>query len=201
VRKVGVVILATSSFLSACGGGGSNRDGSTEERSSSSFSCSPVGGGGATVSSSCVNCPRDAASNPGLAIDTDLTTAAGLTMFHQDDIAAQQSQITLRGTAQSGLVFPAGSKAGLAVGLPTGQNVRYSASVATYLGGAQQESRAVVVGHTGATNGELQYFGFDAAQPTTRAFDAVELSISETTPGLERHDYRVFEVCSDGARK
>lgn len=202
VRKVGFVVMAVSYMLAACGGGGGSvGDDSAEVRSRSAFFCSPVGGGGATVGSSCVNCPRDAASNTSLAIDTDLATAAGLTLFHQDDVAAQQSQITLRGTAQGGVVFAAGAKAGLVFGLPTGQSVRYSATVSTYLGGVQQESRAVVVGHTGATNGELVYLGFDPAQPTTRAFDAVELTIAETAPGAERHDYRVFEFCSNGAHK
>ena len=213
IAKRHLLAFLSASLLAACGGSGGSSSGSSGSSSggsssgggssggSSAFTCSPVGGGSATVSSSCVSCPSNAATNARLAIDTNLETAAGLTLFNSSDVTAQQGQISLRGTAQSGIIFPAGSKAGLIIGLPTGQSVRYSATVNTYLSGTQQETRNVVTGNTGATNGEVRYFGFTAASPTTRNFDAVEISITELTPGAERHDYRIFEFCSDGVAR
>lgn len=153
------------------------------------------------MSSSCVNCPGNSATNVKLAIDTNLDTAAGLTLFNSSgDPTAQSGQISLIGKAQNGIVFPAGSKAGVIFGLPIGGNVRYSATLNTYLSGTLQESDAVVVGVAGATNGEIRYYGFTPANPTTKSFDAVEIAITELTPNAERHDYRVFEFCGDGAK-
>lgn len=187
--------VVTAALSSCNGGSGGNGGGGI---SPSAFICSPVGGGNATAQTSCVTCPTNAISNKLYAIDTNLDSFAGISLFQPGSSSNQQGDISLRATAQSGVVFPAGSRAGLIFGLPTGQNVRYSATVLTYLNGTQQESRQVVVGNTGATHGEIQYFGFDSTVPTTLQFNAVEITITETLPNLERHDYRAFEFCSDG---
>ena len=203
-RAKHTVLLIATGLLAACGGGGTGGGAGGPVGSGGNaalFACAPVGGGSATVKSTCVNCPGNTPTDTTLAIDTNLDTAASFSFYHPSDTSTQQSQISLRGTAQSGIVFPAGSKAGLIIGLPVGQNVRYSATVNTYWNGTLQETRNAVVGNTGATNGELRYFGFDGSTPTTKTFDAVELSLTESLPSLEQHTYRVFELCSDGAGK
>ena len=159
------------------------------------FACSYVGGG-ANLDYGCVNCKSTAFRNANQSVDTELGTAAILSSA-TDDVAAQQSQFTIRAIAGDGEVFPAGGQAGVAVELPVGENVAYSVTVATRLNGVQQESFAPVVGHTGGSDGSLAYWGLPE---TTLEFNAVELVISESTPYLEEHEFKIIEFCSDGAK-
>jgi hypothetical protein len=201
-RSVSLSLVAT--LLVACGGGGgagTSVSGNSGGGNSALFACATVGGGSATINATCVNCPQNAIANSASAIDTNLDTAATFSFYHPADQASNTSSLRLTATAQSGIVFPAGGKAGLIFGLPTGQNVRFSATINTYLSGTLQDSRNVVAGNNGATNGEIRYYGFDSSTPTTKQFDSVELLLTETLPSLEQHTYRAFEFCADGAHK
>jgi hypothetical protein len=204
-NTLSVSSLLVATVLAACGGGSGAGAGTAGGNSgggnSALFACAPVGGGSATISKVCVNCPQNAIADSASAIDTNLDTAATFSFYHPDDTSSQTSSMRLTAAAQSGIVFPAGSKAGLIFGLPTGQNVRFSATINTYLSGTLQDSRNVVAGNNGATNGETRYYGFDASTPTTKQFDSVELLLTETLPSLEQHTYRAFEFCADGAHK
>ena len=202
------VSIAAIACLSACGGSGGsgsndNTGGGTPAPggNAANFDCMPIGGGSATVSVSCINCPRSIGQNRANAIDTNLDTSAGFSLFNPGDTASVQGQFTVRGTAQDGVIFAAGDRAGLIFGLPVGENVQYTAIVRTFLDGTEQESRNVVTGHTGATNGEVEYFGFDTANPTTMQFDTVAVEVTETLPSEEEHIFSVFEFCGDGGAK
>lgn len=120
----------------------------------------------------------------------------------------------IRVTAQSGTVFPAGSKTGAYLTIPEqsgGSQVQAGGSnslaIKTYLSGTLQEETNA----TGSPRPELLAISSDPELPesyvyftTTKAFDAVELFISNSqytvgsggaqgTPA-----YKVYELCSDG---
>jgi hypothetical protein len=158
-----------------------------------------VGGGQARTSSDQINSSDAAVSHPERAIDQDLGSAAVLNLHRADDVAAQHSQVTLRGTAQAGVVFAAGSKAGVVIARPAGRGLNYSLTLSTWMNGVQQDS--LNLGASDTADGQAEYLGFDERNPTTRAFDAVEVRVAETAPGLEPHEFRLFEFCGDGAAR
>ena len=167
--------------------------------SNATFSCSPLGGGNASLSRSCVYCPQGSVSDAENAIDLNLDAPAAISFFNSD-VAQQQTVFALRATAQSGTVFAAGGKAGVAFQKPEGSNATYNVRVATYLSGSLQETSPLVTS-TGPSNGANIYVGFSASAPTTKVFDAIELQINETNPTIEKHTYNAFEYCSDGQLK
>jgi hypothetical protein len=181
--------------LQGCGGGGAD-SGPTQVvvPTGATFSCLPVGGGAATITAGCVSCRADAVSSINNAIDGDLTTAALVSTYHPDDLANQQTIINVTAKAQDGVVFPALSKGGVAMQLPTGLVADLAISVVTYLDGKVQSTHNETVDTTPA--GDFVYVGFDTG--TSIPFDAVELILTETQPNLEEHVYRIFEFCGDG---
>lgn len=200
--RVRLLCALAVSLLPACkGGGGGGGSVDTVPGAEAAFTCSYLGGDATTLSSLCVNCPHNAYADARAAIDLDLDTAASMTLYNPNDSAAQQGTLSLRATAPDGVVFAAGSTPGVALQLPVGSNVSYSATVVTYLDSVQRETYLAEPGHAGASNGELAYFGFPAGAATTMAFDAVELIVNESAPGLEQHVFKPIEFCSDGALK
>jgi hypothetical protein len=193
-----IVVLAGLGLCGCSGGGGADNraPGSTVPPSGAPFGCAPIGGGAATTSAGCVNCPSNAIAGRAASVDADFGSAATMTLYNPGDSASLQGQMSLRGIAQSGIVFPEGGRAGLVVRLPDASSIAYTATVTTYLGGTVQEARAVET--EPSSSGELAYFGFDAATPTTQQFDAIELAIVESAPSLEEHVFQVLEFCSDG---
>lgn len=191
IRLSSSVVLA-SLILSACDGSPS------DPFAAAPYQCASLGGGAASIQQSCINCPQNAVQNPALAIDGALDTAATISLYNQSSTVAGQSQISLRATAQAGIVFAAGSRAGLLLTLPQAEQLNYSATVTTYLDGQPQETLPVTTAHTGAQTGATIYAGFDRSRPTSLPFDSVEVLIAESAPGLEEHRYQVIEFCGDG---
>lgn len=163
--------LAMAALLAGCGGGGG------------SSRCDSITGGGATVTASG---PID---NRAAAADGNLGSHASLRLRS----TAQTGSV--RATAQSGIVYPAGSVAGAFVSfLNQGSNIT---GIRTYLNGMMVESATpganfIFEPASGGTGAEL-FVGF-----TTRAqFNAVEFV--ETDNGSSGNaEYRVYELCSDG---
>jgi hypothetical protein len=144
--------------------------------------CDSITGGGSAVSST------GPASDAAAAADGSLNSYGALMLT-----AASQSG-TLRATAQDGVVFPAGSRAGVfASYLNQGSNATL---IRTYLDGVLVETS--VPGSTifepteGGTPAHV-YSGLVTSAP----FDAVEFA--ETDNGSNgTAEYRVYEICSDG---
>lgn len=191
-RQRALVALAVAG-LQACGGGGGGDPGTPGPGpSGTSALCQTVGGGAAqlevTPGTPCSDCAVIAAA---ALIDGNL--ASGATV--QSPLGGQ---LTLRGTAQSGVVFPAGRSAGVFV-QPFGSDDDSSLSliVRTYLSGALQDSGPVYtrVGSSDLANGtqvvtrEGSYYGL----LTTRPYDAVELELTRSGDG---RDLTIFEICT-----
>lgn len=107
--------------------------------------------------------------------------------------------MAIRATAQKGIVFPAGNRAGVLFRYITlyppyfyGPDLVYEFTVRTFLAGALQETVVDTVPSVFAAYGPEDFYG----GPTTQPFDAVEFSIRRATAGLETNGY-VFEFCSD----
>lgn len=179
-----VVFLATSA-LSACGGGGG--DGGNKDIAQG---CSPIAGGGTSTSTSvspaCSGCN---VSDAAQAIDGNSATFATLNMP-----ANSAGSVTLRATAQDGVVFPAGSLAGMLHSISYGTSVGLAISVVTYAAGVQQEQFNFNSGSGSSTQ--------DSSNPgrvsytTTRQYDAVELNFTRAGgPGVV--EARVHAFCSN----
>lgn len=202
-----MVRIATASLaallLSACvfgGGGSSDDDGSSSSGGGSgggssgggaSIACDAITGGGSRVSAAnstpCNNC---SSADNGKAADGNLDSFATATVGQ----SLPTTGVSIRATAQSGLVFPAGSKPGAYTHVP-GNSPGYNVTIKTYLAGVQQESS-----RTDSSNNDsaaLTYFTF--ASPATQPFDAVEVLFSnqQPLPG-DAATLQILEICSDG---
>jgi hypothetical protein len=196
-------LVLVSFALQGCGAGGSDQApdqagvGTAEADipPAAAFACSYLGGGAATVENGCVNCAQDAIADPANAIDMDLSTATVLSTYHPDDVLnATATVLTLTAKAQSGVVFPAMSRPGVAIRTPAGYS-DYYVTVNTFLAGHLQGSHWEVPQQH--SSGEFAYFGFRSG--TTKPFDEVQFVINENRPNVEEHVYKVFEFCADGA--
>lgn len=192
-------------FLIGCGGGSggaSDNPNPTPQPTGSpaptpgQFACSPVGGGSATLASFCLQCPGDAVTDPQNAIDTQLDSAATVRLYNWNDTAGAQSVIDIKATAQSGVAFSAGGKAGLLFGLPDSFLVPFSGSISTYQDDALIDSRSFSSDEFLGQEGQTTYLGLDT---TTATFNAVKLSLTQAGGGLEEQQFRLYEFCADGA--
>jgi len=160
-----------------------------------------------TFSPGCLNC--DIVDEAKVADDV-ARSFASLTI----NDAPQTQGGSVRVTAQSGVVFPAGREAGAYLTIPeqpAGTQVQLLSSnaiaIKTYLGGILQEETSAVA----EPRLKLQAVSSDPELPesyvsftTSRMFDAVELSISNSTLTIstsgvsQTPPYKVYELCSDG---
>ena len=168
--------------------------------------CNSITGGGAKVTSKidsgCVDCTIETAE---AAADGKADSFASLTLFSLQGAS-------LRATAQPGIVFPAGGRAGVFYSLPNnnpdGDNIdsggTWSFAVHTYLGGKLQESDG------GLANSQDTADGSHASRysfvETTKPYDAVEVYFSDAQlrvsgqgqPTVGSAAHKVYEICSDG---
>jgi hypothetical protein len=167
--------LLAAGALSACGSGGGEGGGSAV--------CDSITGGGSTVTS----------TGPAFSV----ADAADGSLYSHGELrltTASQSG-SIRATAQDGVVFPAGSVAGV-FSTYMNQGTSNATLIRTYLEGVQVETAsplAVIFEPTEGGTGAEFFVGFETSQP----FDAVEFS--ETDNGANgTAEYRVYEICSDG---
>lgn len=176
-RRITIVLLATA--LAGCGGGGAGGGGGAV----TSAACDSITGGGSTVSS----------TGPA----TDAADAADGSQYTYGilELTSTSQTGTLRATAQDGVVFPAGSRAG-AFAEYLNQGSSNVTSIRTYLDGVLVESSSPATSIFDPTDGGIPaavYTGFVTSAP----FDAVEFS--EVDNGANgTAEYRVYEICSDG---
>ncbi len=168
--------------------------------SSSAAFCDSISGGGAKVSSSvdsgCIDC---SVTNADAAADGDLSTFASVDI----GVEVPTQGVSIRATAQSGMVFPAGNNATVAFTanlsgtnlaiLDTGTELR------TYLGGVLQESANNLQEYDCKTCGPGSKPYSAVSFQTTKQFDAVEIFMDPGTnsSGLTGPNFQVFEICSN----
>lgn len=178
-------ISAVVLLLAACsgsGGGGSNDN--------LLHGCQPISGGGtqtsSTASPTCTDCGVDSEAQ---AIDGDGGTYATLQMP-----ANAGGTVTLRATAQDGIVYPSGSLAGMVHSIAYGTSTGLSITLVTYLDGTQQEQFNFNNG-VGSSNQQPDQPG-RASWTTTSEYDAVELNFTRVA-GSGEVMARVHEFCSN----
>jgi hypothetical protein len=160
--------VAVAILLAGCGGGGAGAGGGASI-------CALMGGGDSQVSAT----PNSGSSfsNAGNAFDGNLDSIATLTA------GALNGGGTIRGTAQSGVLAPAGSVAGMFITTPTSGTL--TVTINTYLSGARQEGGQVDRETYGSNPGQnctpgdvcenkddgvSSYYGL----PTTKQYNAIE---------------------------
>jgi hypothetical protein len=152
-----------------------------------SSTCDSITGGSSQFTSSCTSC---AIATPSAAADGNLNTSADIT----PNSGATGDSATMRATAQSGIVFPAGSKPGVMLTQPRFDST--ANDVITYMNGAMQERLA------GNSTAAIKPGGGQAAAyftfTSTKQFNAVEFTTTNTWPSGQSPVYRIYELCSNG---
>lgn len=133
----------------------------------------------------CVDC---GITHAAAAIDGDLDSAAKLIV----NSAVPAQGVTLRATAQAGLIFPAGRLAGLYYSAPAGTAQNTTVTISTLAGGVVQELSSSS-NTSGIGGGRSKSFN---GIRTSKPFDAVEISI-RNSQAESQPVFQVFEFCSD----
>jgi hypothetical protein len=184
------VFLGSVTLASCLGGGGDGFDGG-----GTGFSqCESITGGNSrvttSVASGCFGC---SVSEPELAADGDLFSAA--TVDVPNSFAGQG--VSVRATAQPGIIFPAGQQAGVYFVGPTSSGFSspdLAVTISTYLGGELQETPTSYELHgPDETGGDYSLKSF----ATSKAFDAVEVMISNTQAATG--PFSIYEICSNSS--
>jgi hypothetical protein len=174
------VILCTGALVSACGGGGSDGGGDLLQ------GCLPIGGGGSTFNSVCNGC---SVNDGAAAMDRDGATYATLVMG-----ANSPGSGSFRVTAQNGVIFPAGSLAGMVHSISYGPSTLMFIALRTYLAGALQEDFTFNNG-SGSSSQDPSKPG-RVSYTTSLQYNAIELSVTRTG-GSGTVEARVHEFCSN----
>ena len=170
--------------LAACGGGGGS------DSDSLLRGCSPIAGGATQVTSSvsptCAGC---SVSTPQQVADGNGATFATLAMP-----GGAAGTVTLRSTAQNGVVFSSGSLAGMVHSISYGTSAGLVIELVTFMGGTEQERFNF---NSGAGSAEQDPSAPGRASFATSAqYDAVELSFTRAS-GSGTVEARVHEFCSN----
>lgn len=179
-------LVAAAFALAGCGGG-SGGSGFDEGRFGSS--CPILSGGGTSVESSvspsCVDC---SVNSPANAIDGNGDTFATLAMP-----ANSAGSVAVRGIAQDGVVFAAGSDLGMVHSIAYGQSTGLLIALNTYLDGIQQESFTFNSG-AGSSDQSPSSPG-TATFSSSMQFDAVELNFTRAS-GTGEVTARLHLLCA-----
>ena len=171
-------------LVAGCGGGGGSNSANTV-----SGSCTSISGGASTLTADCTGCTvqdRRFAADGSLSSFAQAVSAAG----------SATANVTIRATAQSGVVFPAGSAPGVFFTPQRAPCTNCAVTVTTYLSGAPQESRPGSNNSSLSGDGASVYVGFTATLP----FDALEVTeTGPVTPMGGAEIFRVYELCSDSS--
>jgi hypothetical protein len=149
--------------------------------------CSSFGSGATATWGTCTNCT---VTNPALVFDRDLDTASAVT----PNSGATSNTVTLRASATTDIA--SGGVVGVWLTQPPNLST-WTNSLRTLNDNVEQETltpqnqfAVAAAGGTGAST----YVGLR----TTKAFDAVEFTTTNTWPAGQSPVYRVYEICSDG---
>ena len=181
-----IATLAMIAVLASCGGGGGAGDGG-----GSSAICRSISGGGTVAalqsSPGCAGCMFTNSAN---SIDANENTFGSLTI---PSVTAGDG--VARVTAQNGVIFGGGSRAGVLADSSSAASLEVVASLIlrTYLRGVLQEENVLVTnvigGGTGSP-GNPEVISFK----TTKDYDAVEFGITGTA---ENFSANIHEFCSN----
>lgn len=149
--------------------------------------CTSFGTGATATWGSCTNCT---VTNPSLVIDRDLDTAAAIT----PSSGSTGNTVTLRASATADIA--SGGVVGVWLTLPPNLST-WNNSLRTLNNNVEQETltpqNQVVLSPAGGTAAD-NYLGLR----TTKAFDAVEFTTTNTWAAGQAPVYQVYEICSDG---
>jgi len=177
-----ITLLFLCALLSACPIGDKGDGGAF---------CDTVNGGG--VTSNCAGCTI---SDPGRAADGDLYSSADVKAVAD----AQTITSTIRATAGNGVVYPAGSVAGVFITDDSSVCGQCGGVINTYLKGQAQESSSSLMNSD--VNGNGSAAAIYSGLKTTKPFDAVEIVDSSSGGqgnfGTTTPVFRVYEICSNG---
>lgn len=138
----------------------------------SGVSCQAFGGGNAIVQAS--PSTGGSVSDAPRAFDGDLSSYASYTP------AGGSGTLTIRGTAQAGIVRPAQEIAGVLLTLQSAQSLQVN--ITTYLGGVQQDTGVVYAraGVSDSCSANCSRSGQDSftGLSTTKPYDAIEATIA-----------------------
>lgn len=177
-RVLKILAVTAALMLSGCPG---------DELPKRTAFCSSFGPGAAFSWSTCTNCTR---TNETQAYDRDLFTAAGIV----PNAGQTGDAVTL--LAQSTADIASGATVGAWVTDTAGFQSSVKA-IRTLNGGVEQEvatSQNVVVRQADEGTDATGFIGMT----TTRAFDAVEFSVTNTWGSGQAPVYYIYEICSDG---
>ena len=169
--------LSCGLLLASCGGGAGGGLGG------GGVSCDSITGGAATVTST------------GPAVDAGDAADGNLYSYGALELTTLEQSGSIRATAQDGVVFPAGSRAGVFTSY-LNQGTSNATTLRTYLNGVPVETASPLAVSFepayGSTGAEF-YLSFETSQP----FNGVEFA--ETDNGANgTAEYRIYEICSDG---
>lgn len=132
------------------------------------------------------------AANPAATYDRDTATPTSLVPTTNATGASATFAIA------SATDFASGGTPGIFVKQPVGPNYTTTNVLTTYLNGAQQETSAGnpnAVAHSGTTwGGPTGYLGLK----TTKVFDEVRFTTTNSWPSGQAPIYEFYEICSDG---
>ena len=183
-----IATFSIFAVLASCGGGGGS-DGNSG--SGGGALCRSISGGGTTAtlqaSPSCVGCLFTNSAN---SIDVNKDTFGSLTL---SSVTAGDG--AARVTAQNGVIFGGGSRAGVLADASSGASLEVLASLIlrTYLKGMLQEENVLVTNGVGGglgSPGNPEVLSFK----TTKSYDAVEFGITGTALNFSAN---IHEFCSN----
>jgi len=209
------VFLTIGSFVSEAG-----QQSATSGKQTVTARCDSISGGKAKVTSVReAGCLRCAVKKPYAAADDQAKSFASLEVFSSSLLQG----ISIRATAQRGIVYPAGGRAGVFFSRPdndpNGDNIdsggSYSLGIGTYLGGKLQESAGLLNTNEVLSEARTGGYNFPGGSTlaneyvyiqTTKPYDAVELYVTDTQvrvggdgqTEVGSAPYKVYEICSDG---
>lgn len=171
--------------------------------------CSSISGGKSKVSSEIESgCKQCSVKDTALAADGKAASFASIQVF-------SLYGASIRATAQPGVVYPAGGRAGVFYSVPdnnpNGDNIdsggAWGFEIATYLAGQVQEQSAALDDTDRLPDGDKTHANRFSYIDTSKPYDAVEIYVSDaqaraTKKGvvtLGSAPYKVYEICSDGA--
>jgi len=177
-----VSTLVCSALLASCGSG-DNTGGGVAAQVKSCVGSFSGGNTSVTASSSCTACSN---RDRELSIDGRGDTYAVSALFG--------GTYTIRATAQTGILYPAGNFAGAFMRIPQTYSPGSTWTISTFKGGVMQETRS-----TGNAAGD------DPANPsgtdnlygltTTMDFDSVGISLTGGSTNMN-DEIRIYEFCS-----
>lgn len=200
--------LFVGSVMAACGGQAGLNTVKVDEMALSARAdgglCVSIGGGGASTTA--MPCPGACSiDSPENAVDGSFSTAAGLSMPADPSGSGQSGGFLFSGAAQEGVVFPAGTVAGVVLGGVSPSNSGDLIQINTYLG--QQPAGGQIVSLSGDIQGNGDFFcepsgatcefsGDDAfvGMASQSDFDRIEIGIIHVGAGTE--PLQVYEFCT-----